>query len=59
MIQRIQTVYLAIVLVFLTIISLGVSIFNFNAGELVFRLNVMGVQQLNENGENLDRKSVV
>ena len=51
MIQRIQTVYLTIVLVFLTIISFGASIFHFNAGEMVFRLNSMGVQQINENGE--------
>jgi hypothetical protein len=58
MIQRIQTVYLAIVLVFLTIISLGVSIFNFHAGEMVFRVNVMGVQQLNETGENLNLLSL-
>ena len=46
MIQRIQSVYLAIVLVLLTILSFGVSFFNFYAGELSFRLNAMGVQQL-------------
>jgi uncharacterized paraquat-inducible protein A len=58
MIQRIQTVYLAIGLVFLTIISFGVSIFNFKAGGMVFRLNVMGVQQMNETGENTNLLSL-
>jgi hypothetical protein len=58
MIQRIHTVYLAIVLVFLTIISFGASIFYFNAGEMIFRLNVMGVQQIIETGENINLLSL-
>ena len=58
MIQRIQTVFLAIVLVFLTIISLGISIFNFTAGETTFRLNVMGVQQISETGKNVQLLSL-
>ncbi len=58
MIQRIQTVYLAIVLVFLTIISLGVSIFNFVVGDVIFRLNVMGLQQIKADGEKSDLLSL-
>lgn len=58
MIQRIQTVFLIIVLLVLVLITFGTSIFTYETTEFLFKLSTYGVQKYDLEGTLIESKSL-
>lgn len=58
MIQRIQSLYLAVTLIFLFIVTLGTGIFNFQAPDNLYKLTSFGIKQFDVNGSMVETRYV-
>lgn len=58
MIQRIQSVYLLVTLIILTVFSCGLAVFSYHSTEFHYRLNAFGITKFDQAGVKVEATSI-